>query len=150
MIINTKNLQQAKNQINKAKKPIIVKAQSLEFNRKILEYGKFDILLDIHSPEIKSTQIQRDKIKSLASGLNHVLAKIAHKNKIALGINLTSIIKLEKKQKAIQLARIKQNIKIARKAKTNILVLNEKDKLNAQSLLLSLKASNRQAKAAVS
>jgi len=75
-MISTTNLEQAKNLINKAKeKPIIVQASSNSFNRKMLEYGKFDILL---SPE---TGNRRDKIKSLDSGLNHVLAKIATKNK---------------------------------------------------------------------
>ena len=142
-IINTENIERAKKEIEKADKPIIIKAQSLEFNRKILEYGKFNILLDIHETTSK------DKIKQLASGLNHILTKIAKKNKVAIGIDLNTIRKLQTKQKAQALARIKQNIKIARKTKTKITLINQKDNLNAQSLLLSLQASTQQAKESI-
>lgn len=147
-MISTINPEQAKNQIKKAvaenKKPIIVKAQSLDFNRKILEYGKFNILLDIHN-----TKENKDKIKSLASGLNRVLAKIAAKNSVSLGIDMKEIRSLEKKQKALTLARIKQNIKIARKANASLKLINFKDEHNARALLLSLGASTRQAKEAL-
>ena len=50
-MINTQNIEQAKNLIKETietkENPIIVKAQSPDFNRKILEYGKFNILLSI-------------------------------------------------------------------------------------------------------
>jgi len=142
-MISTTNLEQAKKLINKSKeKPLIIQAQSDIFNRKILEYGKFDILL---SPE---TGNRRDKIKSLDSGLNHVLAKIATKNKIAMGIDLENISKLDKKDKAIRIARIKQNIAVCKKAKTKIKLLNYKDKKDSFSFLLSLGASTQQAKQA--
>lgn len=148
-MITTNNTEQAKSQIKKAlaenKKPIIVKAQSLEFNRKLLEYGKFDILLDIHTSETNQKEKQKDKLKYLASGLNHVLAKIAAKNSISIGIDLEKIRSLEKKQKALALARIKQNIKLCRKAKAKITLLNYKEKRNAFSLLISLGASTQQA-----
>lgn len=141
-LINTLNLEQARKLIREAKEnPIIVEAQADEFNRKILEYGKFDILLNIESSERK-----KDKPKQLSSGLNHVLAKIAAKNNIAIGIDLDEIRYLEKKEKAQRLARIKQNIKICRKAKTKIVCLNVKDKIDAFNLLLSLGASTKQAK----
>ena len=48
-MISTTNINQAKNEIKKEKLPIIVHSQTHEFNRKILEYGKFQILL---SPEL--------------------------------------------------------------------------------------------------
>jgi len=146
-MINTTNIEQAKKEIKKAisenKKQIIVKAQDVEFNRKILEYGNFNILLDPHFSQDKN------KIKYLNSGINHVSAKIATKNKIAIGIDLNEIKKLEKKEKAQILAKIKQNIKICRKAKTRIKSLNYKDQRNAFSLLISLGASTQQAKEAV-
>ena len=79
-MINTNNIEQAKKLIKSSKeKSIIIKAQSLEFNRKILEYGKFHILLSIESSIEK-----KDKPKQLSSGLNHVLANIATKNNIAM------------------------------------------------------------------
>ena len=140
-MISTSNIEQAKQLIKKSKeKPLIVEAQSNEFNRKLLEYGKFDILL---SPEKPGT---RDKIKSLDSGINSIMAKIAAKNKVAIGIDMSNIRKLEKKEKAIRIARIRQNIKIARKAKTKLKILNYKDKKDASSLLTSLGASTQQIK----
>ena len=45
-LINESNLEKAKRLIKSQKnKPIMVKAQNNEFNRKILEYCNFDILL---------------------------------------------------------------------------------------------------------
>lgn len=144
-MISTSNLDQARNLIKKSKeKPIIVEAQNNEFNRKILEYGHFQILL---SPEKGQ---KRDTQKFLDSGLNSILSKIATKNNIAIGINIEEISKLDKKAKAQRLARIKQNIKLCRKAHTEIKALNFKDKIDAMNLLLSLGASTQQAKNALS
>lgn len=147
-MILTQNIEQAKSLIKKAienkEKPIIIKAQSPEFNRKILEYEKFDILLDI-----ESTAQNKDTSKYLDSGLNHVLAKIAAKNNISIGIDLKQIQSLDKKQKAIILSKIIQNIKIARKAKANFKLINYKDKKTAFSFLISLGASTQQAKDAL-
>jgi RNase P/RNase MRP subunit p30 len=132
-MIDTTNLQQAKNEIKKSKPPITVQAQSLEFNRKILEYGNFQVIL---FPE-RGIQ-KKDRLKQLGTGINHVLAKIAAKNKIAIGINLPQIAKLDKKNKAIQLARLRQTIKTCRKANCEI-------NLKAPNLLQSLGASSQQA-----
>lgn len=141
VIISTHDLQQAKNQIKSSKeKPIIVQAQDSEFNRKILEYGKFDILLDVHITK------GRDKLRQADSGLNHVLAKIAAKNRIVIGVDLERIRGLERKEKALALGRIMQNIKVCRKSHTQIKLLNYKDKKDASAFLLSLGASTQQAK----
>ena len=144
-MINTSNLEQTKNLIKKLlenkEKPIIVKAQNQEFNRKILEYGNFDILLSI-----ESTAQKGDSPRNMDSGFNHVLAKIAAKNNIALGIDLKEIQSLEKKQKAKRLSKVIRNIKICRKAKTQIKLINIGDKRNAFSFLISLGASTQQAK----
>jgi|SRR3989344_2005101 len=147
-MINTENLEQAKNLIKKSietkEKLIIVKAQNPEFNRKILEYGKFDIILSI-----ESTAKKEYTPKNLDSGFNHILAKIAAKNNILLGIDLKEIQSLEKKEKAILLSKIIQNIKLCRKAKTKIKLLNYKDKKTAFSFLISLGASTQQAQEAL-
>ncbi len=147
-MISTPNIEQAKGLIKKAienkEKPIIIKAQNPEFNRKILEYGKFDILLDI-----ESTVKNKDSSKYLDSGLNHILAKIAAKNNISIGIDLKQIQSLDKKQKAIMLSKIIQNIKLCRKAKANLKLINCKDKRTAFSFLISLGASIQQAKDAL-
>ena|SRR3989344_1280838 len=138
-IINTTNIEKAKQLIKTAQAPIIVLAQNEEFNRKILEYGKFSVLL---SPEATAG---KNKIRQTDSGLNHVLAKIAAENKIAIGINIQKITKLEKKEKAERLAKIKQNIKICRKSKTKLATLGVKPQ-EAQNLLQSLGASTSQTK----
>lgn len=146
MIISTSNLQQAKNQIHIAKKKqIVIKAQNIEFNRKILEYGRFQILL---SPEL-SQDIKKDGLKQINSGLNHVLAKIAAKNNIAIGIDIQDLSQKEKKQKAIIMSKIKQNIKVCRKANCKLALLNYKDKKDAFEFLISLGASTKQAKEAI-
>ena len=143
-MISTTNINQAKEQIKKSKKPIIVKSQNNSFNRAILEYGRFDILLDI-----ETTDENRDKPKQLASGLNHILAKAAAKNNISIGIDLETLSKLNKKAKAKRLAKIKQNIKLCRKAKCKLVLVNYKDKKDAQDILISLGASSQQAKESV-
>ena len=138
--INTSNLEQAKNQLKKAEKQIIVYAQDDNFNRKILEYGKFDILL-FSSNFLKQ---KRDKLKQIDSGFNHVLGKIASKNNISIGFDLNDIRQLEKKDKALILSKIIQNIKICRKTKVKIIFINYKDKRNLSNLLISLGASTEQ------
>lgn len=144
-MISTNNLEQAKKEIKNAKKKlIIVKAQSLEFNRKILEHGNFNILASI-----EFSAKQKPHQKALDSGLNHVLAKIAAKNNISIGIYLKELRSLSKEQKALALAKIRQNIKICRKAKAKISLLNVKDKKDALSFLLSLGASTQQANQAI-
>ncbi|MBS3065913.1 hypothetical protein J4229_02605 [Candidatus Pacearchaeota archaeon] len=143
-IISTTNIEQAKNLIKNSKeKPLIVRAQNDEFNRRILEYGRFDILL---SPE--SGKRQRT-LRSIESGLNSTLAKIATKNKISIGMDIDEIKNLEKEEKAKKIERIRQNIKICRKAKTKLALLNCKDEKNAHSFLISLGASTQQAKEAL-
>lgn len=140
MIICTDNLQKAKDLIKKTEHPIFIKSQNQEFDRKILEYGKFDVFL---SPELNQ---EKDKIKKINSGFNHVLAKIAAKNKIALGIDLEKIRgEKEKKEKARVLARTIQNIKVCRKAKCRIVVKGHKDEKDAFAFLISLGASAQQA-----
>jgi len=142
-IINTNNLQEVIKKIKLSKeKPIIVQAQNDEFNRKILEYGKFDIILSPESGNRKSS------VRSIDSGMNNVLAKIAAKNNILIGINLKEISQLDKKQKAERLEKIIQNIKICRKAKAKLAIISNIKK-EAEHLLLSLGASTQQVKEAI-
>jgi RNase P/RNase MRP subunit p30 len=137
-IIHSNNLENTRKKIRTSKEsPIIVQAQDDNFNRKILEFGKFHILL---SPEAGN---RKHGIRQLDSGLNHVLAKIAFKNNVSIGINLEEISKLSKIEKARRISRINQNIKICRKAKTNLAIITN-NKKNAENLLLSLGASTQQ------
>lgn len=146
MIINTTNLQEIRNQIQKLKKlssteAVIVKSQDEEFNRKVLEMRGVDILL---SPELHQA---RDKLKQRDSGLNEFLCRLAAKNSIKIAINLEQLNNLEKKEKAKALARIMQNIQLCKRAKTQIILWPEKkySKLDAVSFFKSLKGSTEQA-----
>lgn len=146
-IINTTNLNQVRKQIQEQKKDnpkqlIIIQAQDDEFNRKILENKDVDILLSPESHERKDYMKQRD------SGLNEVLCKLATKNNIKIAINLSEINKQTPKNKAIILARIKQNIILCKRTKTPIMIL-DKEKFTKQditSFFLTLGASTQQAK----
>jgi len=135
--INTTNIKQTRKEIQeikKQKKPVIVQAHDNKFNRKILENKDVDIFL---SPELHN---RKDFLKQRDSGLNEILCKLASKNNIKIGINLKPIIKSDKKQKAIALARILQNIKLCKRTKTQIIIL-DKDNYNKQeiqSLFLTL------------
>lgn len=142
-ILENSNLEKLKNQIKKTEKPVIVKALDDKFNRKALEYGKFDILLGIESGK------RKNKLRQIDSGLNHVLAKIAAKNSVAIGIDMKELSSLNKKEKAERISRIIRNINICRKAKAKLAILNAKDKKDALNLLISLGSSTQQAKEAV-
>ena len=145
MIINTKDLNQARKEIQKLKKEnkkIIVKAQNDKFNRKILENKDVDVLL---SPEINN---RKDRMKQRDSGLNEFLCKLARKNNIKIGVDIQKIKKLDKKQKSILLARIIQNIKLCKRTKTPIILYPESKykKQEVMSFFLALKGSTEQGK----
>lgn len=114
IIIQENNFSEARKQIKKnQEKKIIFSSDNDELNRKVLEKEPINVLL-LNQSKRKDFQKQRN------SGFNHVLAKIAKKNNIAIGINLDEIISSEKKQKAEILARVKQNIKLCNKNKLKI------------------------------
>jgi RNase P/RNase MRP subunit p30 len=150
-ILNTLNVQDLRNQIQKIKKqdkeePIIVKAGDEEFNRKVLEIKEVNILL---SPELHD---KKDKMKQRDSGLNEFLCKLAKKNNIKIGINIQEIQSLPTIQKAKVLARIIQNIMLCKKAKADIILWpkNKCNKLDTIAFLTTLKASTQQASSSLS
>lgn len=139
-IINTSNLNQARKQIQDLKKqnikPIIVKAQDEIFNRKILENKDVNILL---APELTGI---KDKLKQRDSGLNEFLCRLAKENSIAIAINIQELKNIkEKKQKAILLSRIIQNINLCKKTKTKIILYPLQEKQDMQSFLQALGSS---------
>lgn len=140
-MINTKNIEEAKRMLKIKERFKIVLAQDDNFNRKILESGNFDVLLSIEMGN------RKDKIRQTDSGLNQVLAKIATKKNISIGIDLNELKSLESKKKAERLSKIKQNIRICRKAKTNIAIRTTNPN-EARDFLISLGASSQQAKKA--
>lgn len=118
------------------KKNIIFSSNDDELNRKILEKETINVLL-------LSQTGKKDFHKQRNSGLNHVLAKLAKKNNVAIGINLDEIILSEAKKKADVLARIMQNIRICNKNKLKMKFIaqnknNERNIFDLKSLGLVL------------
>jgi len=121
-IIKENTFEKVRKETQNAKKEnqvIIFTSDDDELNRKVLEKLQIDILL-LNQRNRKDFQKQRN------SGLNHVLAKIAKKNKIAIGINLDEIIESSSKQKSEILARVKQNIKLCNKNKLKMKSIAQK------------------------
>jgi ribonuclease P/MRP protein subunit RPP1 len=132
ILIKENSFEKARKLIKEAQKKgkkIIFTSNDDDLNRKIIEKEKIDILL-LTLSERKDRQKQRD------SGFNHVLAKIAQKNDIVLGINTDEITESNLKQKAEILSRIKQNIKICKKNKVEMrfISLKEKEEKNSYNL----------------
>ena len=151
MIIDTDNLNDARKKIEiKAKEgsKVIVKGMDDSFNRKILENKKVNILL---SPE---HGYKKDKLKQRDSGLNHILCRIAQQNSISIGIDFQEILNKRdegKKQLAEHLARIMQNIKLCRKSKVKMILMNTagRDNYGLRALLSTLGMPTDMAKMAV-
>jgi ribonuclease P/MRP protein subunit RPP1 len=122
IIIQENNFDKARKEIKENKnKTIIFSSNNDKLNRKILEKEKIDILL-LNMAGRKDFQKQRN------SGFNQVLAKIAKKNNVAIGINLDEIIHAKTKQKAEILAQIKQNIKLCNKNKLGMKFIAQKQR----------------------
>ena len=128
ILVQENNFDSARKKIRENKgKQIIFSSENDELNRKILEKENIDVLL-LNQKARKDFQKQRN------SGFNQVLAKIAKKNDILIGINLDEIIDTKNKQKAEILARIKQNIKICNKNKLKMKFISFKQKRNNYDL----------------
>ncbi len=147
MILNAPNIEELRRQIQKIKKQnpeeeIIIKAQDEEFNRKALEIKNVDVLL---SPEIHN---RKDRLKQRDSGLNEYLCRLATKNNVKIAVNLDKIKKLDKKEKALTLARIMQNIRLCKKIGTEIIFYpkNQYKKQDIIAFFAVLKGSTEQAK----
>ncbi len=111
------------------KKTIIFSSNNDELNRKVIEKENIDILL------LNLTK-RKDRFKQRNSGFNQVLAKLAKKKNIAIGINLDEILEAKGEKKKDILARIKQNIKLCNKSKLKMdfIALKEKNKRDVYDL----------------
>ena len=124
ILIQEDNFDKARKLIKEnSNKNIIFSSDDDELNRKILEKENIQILL-LNMEKRKDFQKQRN------SGLNHVLAKLAKKKEIIIGINLDEIIKTNEKEKARILARIRQNIQICNKNKLKMKFISKENKRN--------------------
>jgi len=140
MIINEKSVEKSKNLIKNAKRPIIVESNGDEYNRKMLEYGKFDFLEGIENSERKI------KLRNIDSGFNKVLANIAKKNKVSLIFDLEKLRKGSKYERAKMLSQLIQNAKISSKIGVNIYIKNKKDKTGLLAFIQDINANARTTK----
>ncbi len=141
-ILTEPNIEKTKKLIKETKRPLAVTGRDNHYNKKIIEYGNFDVLL---SPE---TNAQDSNLRQVNSGLNPFIARTANKKGIAIGIDLDMVKKEPKERKGVFLSKIIQNIKICRKTGTKIGV-KSKNKKEAFNFILSLGASTKQAKEAL-
>ncbi len=87
----------------------IVESKDYETNRKLIEGKRIKVLVN---PHINS---YRDSLHFRASGVNHILCKLAHDNEIAFGFSLDSM------NNAVMIGRVKQIITLCRKYKVRVL-----------------------------
>lgn len=119
-IIDEKDMNKARSQIDKKssisdKEKIFVLSQDDNFNRKILEHKKLDALV------LTDSKLKRS-LRHENSGLNHVTCKIAADKNKPIIINLSDILSKKGKERAISLEKLRQNIKLCKKAKTKLFV----------------------------
>jgi len=143
-MINTKNINEARKEIQKLKRTndqVVVHAQDDDFNRKIFEIKDVDMVVGL---ELNG----HDRLKQRDSGMNEVIAKLAKKNKIVIGVEVSKIKGLSALEKGKALGRLRQNVKLCKRTETRIVVLNAGSK-EASGLITSLGGSTLQGKNAV-
>ena len=136
ILIQEIDFQKARKKINEAKKvgkEVIFSSSDDELNRKVLEKEKIDVLL-------LNLSKRRDKMKQRDSGFNHVLAKLAKKSDVTLGINFDEIVSSNGKEKVEILGRLRQNIRLCNKNKVKMKFISKKsiDTYSLKSLGLTL------------
>lgn len=120
----------------------LVQGSSIEENRKLIEKSKNITLVLNHKNK-------KDKLKQRDSGLNQVLCNLARERNITLAIDLNELQIESKLEKAKILSRILQNLKLIKKYKNQLKLINIKNKPQAFSFLVSLGADTNLAKKAV-
>lgn len=136
-MIKTNSIETAKLLIKKSSPPIEVFSQDYNFNKKIAEYGKFNILIFNHT-------LSKSKLKKIESGINDYIARLMKKNNIQLGIELGTIRKLTKEGKASFLVSLREILKLVKKHNIPIYFYGVRDKKNARDFLFSLGTSTHQ------
>ena len=128
VLIHENNFDKARKLINENHgKRIVFSSDDDELNRKVLEKENINVLL-------LNQEGRRDFQKQRNSGLNHVMAKIAKKKNVAIGINLDEIIKSGQKEKSKIIARVMQNIKICNKNRLKMKFIYKNQKRNVYDL----------------
>lgn len=102
------------NRIKLKNKNTFVAVKSSNNDREVIEKSKADMIFYFED------SVKRDFIHQRASGLNHILCKLAKENNVTVGFSLSSILNSDNKN--VVLGRMRQNIKICKKAKTKMAV----------------------------
>jgi len=150
-LIKENNFTKAREEIKKNRgKAVIFSSNDDELNRKILErFGKNSSSISSANSQSKekidilllNQSGRKDQMKQRNSGFNQVLAKIAKKNDVIIGINFDEIVESRGKNKAEIFGRIIQNIKLCNKNKLKmkfVCLKNERDIYDLKSLGLVL------------
>ncbi|MBS3066308.1 hypothetical protein J4205_00645 [Candidatus Pacearchaeota archaeon] len=129
--------------LSKQGKDVVVIAGDSDFNRKILENKKVNVLLF-------SDFIGRDKLKQRDSGLDHVLCKLAISNDITIGFDLNFLKEKSDLVISQKVSRLAQNIRLCNKYKNKIKVFNyvKNEVVELKAFLLSLGMNNKSVKEA--
>lgn len=121
-IIQEDSFDKARKKIKENKgKEIIFTSKDDDLNRKILEKENIDVLLI-------SLSDRKDRMKQRDSGFNQVLAKIAKKKNIKIGINLDEITESKGVEQVKILSRLRQNIKLCNKNKIKMVFISQERK----------------------
>jgi len=127
ILLTEPNFNKLRDEVKKAKaenKEIIYSSEDDELNRKVIEKLPVNILL-INQTNRKDFQKQRN------SGFNQVIAKIAKKRNIIIGINFDEIVESNSpREKAGIIARIRQNIFLCNKNNIKMKFIIQKEKNN--------------------
>ena len=127
ILIQENDFEKARKLIRESSNKRIIFSGDDETSRKVLEKEKIEILL-LNQAGRKDSQKQRN------SGFNQVMAKLAKKKNVIIGINLDEIINSKEKQKSEIIARVKQNIKICNKNKLKMKFIYKNQKRNLYDL----------------
>lgn len=117
---------------NKRKK-IIFSSDNDELNKKVLEKENINVLL-------LTLSRRKDRLKQRDSGFNQVLARLAKKKNVVIGINFNEVINSKAEEKSKILARVRQNIKLCNKNKLKMKFISKekRDSYDLKSLGLVL------------
>ena len=145
-VISENNIDRTRKLIDnhsKEGKKVIILAKDDNFNRKILENKKVDVIFGLELGK-------KDRLKQRDSGLNQVLCKLAKQNNIEIGIDFSQTNKMSDFPLSSYLGRLKQNIMLCKKYKVSMVLINSKgNKQDLMAFLLTLGMSTSMAKHAV-
>ena len=112
ILVNSKNIRKINTKSKSADAFIVAKSSNND--REAIEKSNADIIFSLEEGA------KKDFIHQRASGLNHILCKLAKENNVIVGFSLSSILNARNKHEI--LGRIMQNIKICRKFKAKTIV----------------------------